>query len=95
MQQDLKAEQKWARAFVAGFEARADGDWVATVENEVVELKHVTDWKGYIHSRVMRWYDPQRPIGEVERVKYAMAHERPSPFAELLSRPGMARPCCS
>jgi hypothetical protein len=66
-------------------------NWLATVENEVVELKHITDWKGYIHSRIMEWYDPRRPIGEVERMNYAVAQERPGPLAELLGRPGMER----
>jgi len=59
-------------------------EWFVTVDNEVVELKNVNDWKSYVNSKIMQWYDPRQPAGEIERMKYHLAKAKPNALLESL-----------
>lgn len=59
-------------------------EWFVTVDNEVVELKNVKEWSGYIDLKIMQWYDPQRPAGEIERSNYDIAEAKPNSLFESL-----------
>ena len=64
-------------------------EWFVTVDDEVVELKNVKDWNEYINYRIMKWYDPRRPAGEIERMKYEMSEAKPNPLFDTLHRVDM------
>lgn len=61
-------------------------EWFVKVDDEVVELKNVTDWRAYMEPRIMKWYDPAQPSGEVERMRYHDSRSRPDPIWDAIRR---------
>ncbi len=59
-------------------------EWFVTVDNEVVELKNVKDWPAYIEPKIMKWYDPRQPAGEIERMSYHDSQSRPDPIWDAI-----------
>lgn len=50
-------------------------EWFVTVDDDVVELKHLADLRAYVESRILKWYEPKQPADEIER----MTHQAPYP----------------
>jgi hypothetical protein len=59
-------------------------EWFVRVDNEVVELKNVKDWREYIDAKVMQWHDARQPVGEAERSAYDESKSRARPFWDLV-----------
>ncbi len=60
-------------------------EWQITVDNEVVELKNITDWNAYIDSKIMQWYDAKKPVGEAARMGYQASNQLPSVNSEVMA----------
>ncbi len=55
-------------------------EWFVSVDDEVVELKSIEDWNGYVDSQVMKWHDPRQPAGEAERSSYQLSDSKRDPL---------------
>src|SRR5258706_5668292 len=64
-----------ARAY-GSFASRLGGwnekEFFVSVENEVIELKNVENWTGYVHPGVMKRYDRNLPVSELDRSTYSL-----------------------
>lgn len=61
---------------IAGWNAE---EWFISVDDEVVEFKNISDWSGYIESRILKWYDPRQPADEAGRVTYEVSALQTNP----------------
>ena len=43
-------------SLASGFGGSSGSEWFIRVDDDVVELRDVTDWQAYIHSKVVQWY---------------------------------------
>jgi len=59
-------------------------EWQITVDNEVVELKNISDWNAYINSKIMQWYDPKKPVGEAARMGYQASNQLPTAVSDAM-----------
>jgi len=62
-------------------------EWFISVDDDVVELKRVTDWDEYVKGEIMKGYDARQPVGEAERIRYSgivgSQHPYSRAFAQL------------
>ncbi len=60
------------RSFAARWGGGNNEGWLVRVDDDVVDLKHVTDWDTFVKSEVMKQYNSREPAAENARFVYQM-----------------------
>jgi len=63
----LYASHRSFASHIGGWNAE---EWFASVDDEVVNLKHVENWEDFVQTEILKQYDAKEPASEAQRIKY-------------------------
>ncbi len=73
------------RSFASSMGGWNKDEWFISVDDEVVNLKHVQDWDAFIEAEILKQYKPKAPVSEVERIRQSGIFSSQSGFNTILS----------
>ena len=59
---------------VFGGGGQPGGPWMLLSRDEVDQLRQVMDWRAYVHTEVMKGFDPSFPVSEAKRAVFDLPH---------------------